>query len=79
MKNKIFVLVLLIVLCLTSNVYASNNQEEFLSYFLLLSLKNPIDYFSILSKIKNNNVFKNSKKIKLVINISKCYIKKTEV
>ena len=59
-----------------NNVYVSNNQEEFLSYFLLLSLKNPIDYFSILSKIKNNNVFKNSKKIKLVINISKCYLNK---
>ena len=59
-----------------NDVYVSNYQEEFLAYFLLLSLKNPIDYFSILSKIKNNNLFKNSNKIKLVINISKCYLNK---
>ena len=31
-----------------NDAYVSNNQEEFLVYFLLLSIKNSFDYYSIL-------------------------------
>lgn len=55
--------------------YKSTNQEEFISYFLLLALKQkPIEFISILSRIKKEK--RNSPKIYFVLKIAKAILSK---
>lgn len=55
--------------------YQSINQEEFISYFLLLALKQkPIEFISILARIKKEK--RNSTKICFVLKIAKAILSK---
>ena len=58
-----------------SNGYNSPYQEEFISYFLLLALKQkPIEFISILSRVDKD--IRKGKQIKLVLDISKAILSK---
>ena len=58
-----------------NDIYISPNKEEFLSYFILFSLKQkPIEFMSILSKISYQ--LRKGKKLSLVLKISKSILTK---
>ena len=60
------------------NIYISPNKEEFISYFILFSLKQkPIEFMSILSKIPYK--LRKGNKLSLALKISKAYLSKDAI
>jgi len=64
--------------CNNENIYISPNKEEFISYFILFSLKQkPIEFMSILSKIPYK--LRKGNKLSLALKISKAYLSKDAI